>query len=73
MLASTSAAAQDHRESAEVFKKCRACHQVGEGAKNVVALGLQPTGTSSAELAKFQKANLDLWGLVIKASGFKPN
>ncbi len=28
--------AQDVENGAEVFKKCRACHQVGEGAKNAV-------------------------------------
>ena len=30
------ASAQDAENGAEVFKKCRACHQVGEGAKNAV-------------------------------------
>ena len=29
-------AAQDVENGAEVFKKCRACHQIGEGAKNAV-------------------------------------
>ncbi|MEZ5818491.1 MAG: cytochrome c family protein [Hyphomicrobiaceae bacterium] len=28
--------AQDVENGAEVFKKCRACHQVGENAKNAV-------------------------------------
>jgi cytochrome c len=28
--------AQSVEDGAEVFKKCRACHQVGEAAKNVV-------------------------------------
>ena len=28
--------AQDVENGAEVFKKCRACHQIGEGAKNAV-------------------------------------
>lgn len=39
LLASLSAApalAQDLENGAEVFKKCRACHQIGEGAKNAV-------------------------------------
>ena len=39
----------------------------------LMAVGLQPTGTSSSELAKVQKADSDLWGPVIKASGFKPD
>lgn len=34
--AAGSALAQDAAEGEEVFKKCRACHQVGENAKNVV-------------------------------------
>lgn len=32
----SSALAQDVENGAEVFKKCRACHQVGENAKNAV-------------------------------------
>lgn len=36
-------------------------------------LGLRPTGTSAAELARIQRADLDLWGPVIRASGFKPD
>lgn len=38
----------------------------------LMALGLQPTGTSASEFAKIQKTDMDLWGPVIKASGFKP-
>jgi tripartite-type tricarboxylate transporter receptor subunit TctC len=34
-------------------------------------LGLRPTGTTPAELARIQRADLDLWGPVIRASGFK--
>jgi cytochrome c len=32
----TATRAQSVEDGAEVFKKCRACHQVGETAKNVV-------------------------------------
>ncbi|MGD9804775.1 MAG: cytochrome c family protein [Hyphomicrobiaceae bacterium] len=32
----SSAFAQDAENGADVFKKCRACHQVGENAKNAV-------------------------------------
>ena len=39
----------------------------------IMALGLQPTGTSGPELAMVQKADSDLWGPVIKAPGFKPD
>jgi tripartite-type tricarboxylate transporter receptor subunit TctC len=37
-----------------------------------IALGLRPTGTSASELARIQKSDSELWGPVIKASGFKP-
>ncbi len=36
LLLPTAAFAQDVENGADVFKKCRACHQVGEGAKNAV-------------------------------------
>lgn len=35
-------------------------------------LGVRPTGTTAAELARIQRAALDFWGPVIRASGFKP-
>lgn len=38
----------------------------------LTALGLVPTGTSGQDLARIQKADSDLWGPVVKASGFKP-
>jgi tripartite-type tricarboxylate transporter receptor subunit TctC len=38
----------------------------------LMAAGLKPTGTSASELAKIQKSDSELWGPVIKASGFKP-
>jgi len=34
--------------------------------------GLKPTGTTPAEFARIQKADSELWGPIIKASGFKP-
>lgn len=37
----------------------------------VMALHLVPTGTSGPELARIQKADSELWGPIIKASGFK--
>jgi tripartite-type tricarboxylate transporter receptor subunit TctC len=37
-----------------------------------MALGLRPTGTSAPELSNIQKFDSELWGPVIKASGFKP-
>jgi tripartite-type tricarboxylate transporter receptor subunit TctC len=35
-------------------------------------LGLHPTGTTPAELGRIQRADLDRWGPVIRASGFEP-
>lgn len=43
-----------------------------EFSKRLTSLGVQPTGTSAPEFAKIQKSDSDLWGPVIKASGFKP-
>ena len=40
MAVLTPVAAQDVENGAEVFKKCRACHQVGENAKNAVGPSL---------------------------------
>jgi len=34
--------------------------------------GMEPTGLPPAELARIHKRDYDLWGPVIKASGFKP-
>lgn len=39
-FATAPALAQDVENGAEVFKKCRACHQIGEGAKNAVGPSL---------------------------------
>jgi tripartite-type tricarboxylate transporter receptor subunit TctC len=47
--------------------------RVPEIKTRMIALGLRPTGTSGPELAEIQKADLDLWAPVIKASGFKPD
>ena len=35
-------------------------------------LGLRATGTTPAELGRIQRADLELWGPVIRASGFTP-
>jgi tripartite-type tricarboxylate transporter receptor subunit TctC len=44
-----------------------------EMKNRLTAFGLQPTGTSGPELAKIQRADSELWGPVIRASGFKPD
>jgi tripartite-type tricarboxylate transporter receptor subunit TctC len=38
----------------------------------IVALGFEPTATTSAELKKIQFADFDRWGPIVKASGYKP-
>ena len=40
--------------------------------ERLLAFGLQPTGTTAAELAKIQKADSELWAPAVKASGFTP-
>ena len=61
MLASVgSVMAQDVAEGEEVFKKCRACHQVGETAKNVVGPklnGLFGRKAGSIEGFNYSEAN----------------
>ena len=47
--------------------------QAPELRSRMQALGMRPTGTSSAELATIQLADLERWGPVVKASGFKPD
>jgi tripartite-type tricarboxylate transporter receptor subunit TctC len=46
--------------------------RVPEFRSRAMALALQPTGTSASELSNIQKSDSELWGPVIKASGFKP-
>jgi tripartite-type tricarboxylate transporter receptor subunit TctC len=38
--------------------------------ERLLAFGLQPTGTSAAELGRIQKADSELWAPAVKASGF---
>ena len=38
--------------------------------KNMEAFGLNPTGTTAAELGKIQQADSDTWAPAVKASGF---
>jgi tripartite-type tricarboxylate transporter receptor subunit TctC len=40
--------------------------------QKLVAMGLEPTGTGAADLARIHRADYEKWGPVIKASGFKP-
>lgn len=54
------ASAQDVENGKDVFKKCRACHQVGEGAKNVVGPmlnGIVGRKAGSVEGFNYSEAN----------------
>ena len=46
--------------------------RMNEFSKRLTPLGVQPTGTSVEEFSRIQKSDSDLWGPVVKASGFKP-
>ena len=43
-----------------------------EFGKRLTPLGVQTTGTSAEEFSRIQKSDSELWGPVVKASGFKP-
>lgn len=38
----------------------------------ILALGFEPTATTSAELKRIQLAEFERWGPIVKASGYKP-
>jgi hypothetical protein len=38
----------------------------------MLTLGLQPTGTSRQAFAEIQRRDSELWGPVVKSSGFTP-
>jgi tripartite-type tricarboxylate transporter receptor subunit TctC len=40
--------------------------------ERLLAFGLQPTGTSAAELSRIQQADSELWAPAVRASGFTP-
>ena len=40
--------------------------------ERLLAVGLQPTGTTAAELSRLQNADSQLWAPAVKASGFTP-
>ncbi|WP_291853871.1 Bug family tripartite tricarboxylate transporter substrate binding protein [Bradyrhizobium sp.] len=43
-----------------------------EFSKRLAPLGVRTTGTSAEEFVRIQKTDSELWGPVVKASGFKP-
>jgi tripartite-type tricarboxylate transporter receptor subunit TctC len=46
--------------------------RTAEFSKRLTPLGVEPTGTSAEEFSRIQKFDSELWGPVVKASGFKP-
>jgi tripartite-type tricarboxylate transporter receptor subunit TctC len=38
----------------------------------ILALGFQPTGTTSEDLIEIQRADYNKWRAIVKASGFQP-
>ena len=68
LASSTAFAAGDPDAGAKVFNKCKACHQIGPGAKNVVGPelnGLDGRKTGSAEGYNYSDANKNsgiTWG-----------
>jgi cytochrome c len=60
LAAPAAAPAQDIEAGKSVFNKCRACHQVGEGAKNVVGPilnGLKGRKAGTVEGYNYTEAN----------------
>ena len=59
-LSSSAVLAQDVANGEDVFKKCRACHAIGEGAKNLVGPqlnGIIGRKSGSAEGFPYSEAN----------------
>ena len=60
----------------ETVEKLRAALAAGVQSppikERLLAVGLQPTGTTAAELGSVQKADSELWAPAVKASGFTP-
>ena len=62
LVASAPAFAQDAAAGAKVFNQCRACHQVGESAKNLIGPklnGLFGRKAGSVEGFNYSQANKD--------------
>jgi tripartite-type tricarboxylate transporter receptor subunit TctC len=65
------APARTPRETVERHSKIiAAAVRMPDVRGRLLAYGLQPTGTSAAELAAIQKADSERWAPVVKASGF---
>jgi tripartite-type tricarboxylate transporter receptor subunit TctC len=61
------------KEAVERYSKAIiAAVQAPDIKQRLATYGMVPTGLPPAELARIHKRDYDLWGPVIKASGFKP-
>ena len=68
------APAQTPDETVERLNKAIVAGMAAPDLKEkLIALGLEPTGTGAAEFAAIQRASSDLWGPIVRASGFKPD
>jgi tripartite-type tricarboxylate transporter receptor subunit TctC len=56
---------------ARLEKEIVAATTAPEVHAKILAMGYQPTGTTSEHLRNIQRADFARWGAVVKASGFK--
>lgn len=64
-LSGTAVAAQDAENGEQVFRQCRACHQIGDGAKNLVGPqlnGVVGRKAGTIEGFSYSQANKDAGG-----------
>ena len=64
-MSTTAAYAQDVENGQQVFRQCRACHQIGDGAKNVVGPhlnGVVGRKAGTADGFNYSSANKDAGG-----------
>jgi tripartite-type tricarboxylate transporter receptor subunit TctC len=56
---------------ARLEKEIVAATAAPETHAKILAMGYQPTGTTSNQLRKIQREDFERWGILVKASGFK--
>lgn len=56
---------------ARLEKAIIAAMQAPDARTKIVAMGYEPTGTTSDALRKIQRSDFDRWAALVKASGFK--
>ena len=68
LMSTTAAYSQDVENGQQVFRQCRACHQIGDGAKNVVGPhlnGVVGRKAGTADGFNYYSANKDAGGKVL--------